>query len=102
MSKGNINGAIKLLSDNMADGIVPLNDETLEILRQKHPEPQKELENSSLPSLKKMYFKVLVRCKYVLVKKRVSKQQFMLSDKCFLKKTLKLFYSSTQPTHSTV
>ena len=40
MSKGNVNGAIKLLSDNMVDGIVPLDDETLEILRQKHPEPK--------------------------------------------------------------
>ena len=28
MSKGNINGAIKLLSDNMQNGILPLNDET--------------------------------------------------------------------------
>ena len=37
MSKGNINGAIKLLSDNMENGIIPLNEETLSKLREKHP-----------------------------------------------------------------
>ena len=30
MSKGNINGAIKLLSGNMQNGVLPLNDETLQ------------------------------------------------------------------------
>ena len=37
MSKGNINGAIKLLSNNMQEGILPLNAETLNLMRQKHP-----------------------------------------------------------------
>jgi len=37
MSKGNVNGAIKLLSNNMQDGILPLNEETPTLLRQKHP-----------------------------------------------------------------
>jgi len=37
MSKGNANGAIKLLSNNMQDGILPLNEETPTLLRQKHP-----------------------------------------------------------------
>ena len=36
MSNGTINGAIKLLSDNMQNGILPLNDETLKLLKQKH------------------------------------------------------------------
>ena len=43
MSKGN--GALKLLSNNMSNGIFPvtkdilaLNDETLKLLSQKHPE----------------------------------------------------------------
>ena len=40
MSKGNINGALKLLTDNMHSGILPLNKETLELLIQKHPEPR--------------------------------------------------------------
>jgi len=33
MSKGNVNGAIKLLSRNIQNGILPLNDETLELLK---------------------------------------------------------------------
>ena len=38
MSNGNINGAIKLLSDNMQNGVLLLNDETLKLLKQKHPD----------------------------------------------------------------
>ena len=34
MNKGNINSAIKLLSNNMENGILPLNDTTLNILKQ--------------------------------------------------------------------
>ena len=40
MSKGNVNGALKLLTDNMYSGILPLNKDTLELLIQKHPEPR--------------------------------------------------------------
>ena len=40
MSKGNVNGALKLLTDNMHSGVLPLNKETLELLIQKHPEPR--------------------------------------------------------------
>ena len=38
MSKGNVNGALKLLTENMSNGILPLNDKTLKMLKQKHPE----------------------------------------------------------------
>ena len=38
MRKGNVNGAIKLLSNNMQDGILPLNKETLDMIKLKHPE----------------------------------------------------------------
>ena len=38
MSKGNVNGALKLLTENMSNGILPLNDKTLTMLNQKHPE----------------------------------------------------------------
>ena len=38
MSKGNFNRALKLLTDNMHSGILPLNKETMELLVQKHPE----------------------------------------------------------------
>ena len=37
MQKGNVNGAMKILSNNMENGILPLNDSTLKLLQQKHP-----------------------------------------------------------------
>ena len=36
--KGNVNGALKLLTNNMNNGILPLTDETLKLLHTKHPE----------------------------------------------------------------
>lgn len=39
MQKGNVNGALKLLTNHMKGGILPLNDETLQLLKQKHPPP---------------------------------------------------------------
>ena len=38
MEKGNVNGAIRIVTNNMGGGILPLNDETLSLLEQKHPE----------------------------------------------------------------
>ena len=38
MSKGNVSGALKLLTENILNGILPLNDKTLKMLKQKHPE----------------------------------------------------------------
>ena len=40
MNKGNVNGALKLLTDNMQSGILPVNKERLELLVQKHPQPR--------------------------------------------------------------
>ena len=40
MQKGDVNGALKLLTNNMANGILPLNEETLKLIKQKHPEAQ--------------------------------------------------------------
>ena len=37
LSKGNVNGALKLLTENMLNGILLLTDKTLQILKQKHP-----------------------------------------------------------------
>ena len=48
MAKGNINGALKLLSNNMSNGILPLNDETLQLLQQKHPDAQQVSEDTLL------------------------------------------------------
>ena len=38
VQKGNVNGALKLLTKNMNNGILPLTDETLQLLHTKHPE----------------------------------------------------------------
>ena len=48
MAKGNINGALKLLSNNMSNGILPLNDETLQLLQQKHQDAQQVSEDTLL------------------------------------------------------
>ena len=38
MQIGNANGALKLLTDNMSNGILPLNNKTFMLLEEKHPE----------------------------------------------------------------
>ena len=38
MHKGNVTNAMKLLADNMQNGILPLNQKTLNQLKQKHPQ----------------------------------------------------------------
>ena len=49
MHKGNVNSAIKLLTNNMESGILPLNNDTLKLLKQKHPEPAKACQDVLLP-----------------------------------------------------
>ena len=49
MQSGNINGANKLLSNNMENGVLPLNEETLNLLYQKHPDASKASSNILLP-----------------------------------------------------
>ena len=49
MHKGNVNSAIKLLTNNMESGILPLNNDTLKLLKQKHPKPAKACEDVLLP-----------------------------------------------------
>ena len=38
MQKGNVNGALKLLTNNMSNRILPIMDATLQLLELKHPE----------------------------------------------------------------
>ena len=38
MQKGNVNGALKLLTDNMDHRILPLNDDTISKPKMKHPQ----------------------------------------------------------------
>ena len=40
MSKGNVNGTLKLVTDNIHRGILPLNKERLELLVQENPKPR--------------------------------------------------------------
>ena len=47
MNEGNINSAINHLSNNMENGILPLNDTTLNLLKQKYP-CQREADKQSL------------------------------------------------------
>ena len=37
MEKGNVNGELKLLSSNISNDILPLDDKTLSLLKQKYP-----------------------------------------------------------------
>ena len=46
MGKGNINGALKLLTNNMVNGVLPLDDNTLNSLKQKHPKSQPACEET--------------------------------------------------------
>ena len=38
MRKRSVNGALKILMNNMSDGILPQGDETLHLLQLKHPD----------------------------------------------------------------
>ena len=54
INKGNVKGALKLLTESMSNGMLPLNDKTLTMLKQKHPkanEPPQEvlLQGSTRP-----------------------------------------------------
>ena len=48
MRKGNVNAAINLLTENMRSGILPLNNEALNLLRLKHPDPKDAYESVML------------------------------------------------------
>ena len=39
ISKGNVNGAFKLSTNSIPNGICPLSNKTLDLLKQEHPEP---------------------------------------------------------------
>ena len=40
MQKSNVNGVLRLLTNNISNGILPLSNEILQIVSQKHPEAQ--------------------------------------------------------------
>ena len=49
MEKGNVDSAIKLITTNMQNGILPLTDTTLTLLKQKHPRSAPTTEEVLLP-----------------------------------------------------
>ena len=51
MQKGEVNAALKMLTNNMRNGILPLNDDTLLLLEQKHPEASELQEGILLDQL---------------------------------------------------
>ena len=53
MQKINANGALRLLTNNMSNGILPLSDETLQNLSLKHPEAQQAHHEALLQRPKK-------------------------------------------------
>ena len=59
MQKGNVNGALKLLTENMQNGVLPLNEETLQTLVQKHPNQSPIHERVLLPDTPKKIHPVI-------------------------------------------
>ena len=60
MQKGNVNSVLKLLTENMHNGILPLNDDTIQKLRQKHPAPKKASNTVMLPDEPKKIHNIIV------------------------------------------
>ena len=59
MQKSNANGALRLLTNNMNNGILPLFDETLQILSLKHSEAQQAHHEALLQGPKKQMHSIV-------------------------------------------
>ena len=63
MSKGNVNSAIKLLSNNMEGGVLPLNKERTDLLKMKYPIEKAASEDTKLhgplPTVENIIFDVI-------------------------------------------
>ena len=55
MQQGNINGTIKLLTNNMQNGVLPLNEKTLEQQRQKRRKTSPATESLLLTDILKIF-----------------------------------------------
>ena len=74
MKKCNINSAMKLLADNMQNCILPLNDQTLHEVKQKHPHGKDAQPKVVLPNLpEKVYPIIFVSIDVESVKKEIFK-----------------------------
>ena len=56
MEKGNVNGALKLLTSNISNGILPLDDKTLGLLKQNHPTSSERRLRGEKPSVHPVVF----------------------------------------------
>ena len=59
MQKGSVNGALRLLTNNSSNGVLPLSDETLQILSLKHPEPQQAHHEAMLQGPKRQIHSIV-------------------------------------------
>ena len=59
MRKSNVNGGLRLLTNNLSNGILPLSDETLQILSRKHPEAQQAYHEAILQGAKKQIHSIV-------------------------------------------
>ena len=59
MQKSNVNGGLRLLTNNMSNGILPLSDETLQILSLKHPEAQQAHHEAILQGTKRQMHSII-------------------------------------------
>ena len=63
MSKGNESSAIKLVSNNMEGGVLPLNKETTDLLKVKHPVGKAASEDTKLhgllPTIENIIFDII-------------------------------------------
>ena len=70
MKKGNTNAALKLLTNNMEDGILPLNNGTLNSLKENHPVSKNANNDALLTGIPNLHLS-----KRKLLKKLPSKQK---------------------------
>ena len=59
MPKSNLNVALRLLTNNMSNGIIPLSDETLQILSLKYPEAQQAYHEAKLQGPKRQIHSIV-------------------------------------------
>ena len=59
MQKSNVNGALRLLTNNISNRILPLSNETLQILSLKYPEAQQAHHETILQGPKKQIHSIV-------------------------------------------
>ena len=78
MQEGNVNGALKPLRNNMNNGILPLTDETLQLLHTKHPESRESTPDVLLQGPIRQVHQVVYDIDEALVMKAAMKRKVVL------------------------